>query len=469
MSRLSDALGQTAPPQPPTPAGPLTFADTTTAYGRTALSSETAKISAAVNGTRNHTLNEAAFACYQLVAGGQIADDDVVNALLPAALDTGLDEAEARRTLASARRAGLAAPRYPAVRAVSSAAAATTTATTCAAPTAQGWAARFTTGATFVLDAPARPPAVWGRGDQVLWAQGEPFLLCGPAGVGKTSVAGQLVRGLIGLDGSFLGWPVASRRRVLYLAADRPAQIGRSLRRVLGPTDRDTLEARLIVWRGPPPADVAKNPDLLVEMAASVSADCLVVDSLKDIALGLSSDEVGAALNTAMQKVVAAGVDVLGLHHQRKANADNKRPTGLADVYGSTWITAGAGSVMLLWGQPGDAVVEAHHLKQPAEDVGPLRLLHDHQAGRTTLADNVDLVTLARAAEAHGGLSVAEAARALFPDQEINSNKIEKVRRRLDGLVRSHHLDKINPSALGGIGGTPAAVYLPATGLAAAS
>src|SRR5688500_9512898 len=42
---------------------------------------------------------------------------------------------------------------------------------------------------------------------------------------------------------------------------------------------------------------------------------------------------------------------------------------------------AGAGSVILLWGEPGGALVDLTHLKQPAGDVGPLRVFHDHATG----------------------------------------------------------------------------------------
>jgi hypothetical protein len=41
------------------------------------------------------------------------------------------------------------------------------------------------------------------------------------------------------------------------------------------------------------------------------------------------------------------------------------------DVYGSTWLTAGTGSVILLNGEPGDPIVIMHHLKKPVAEGGP--------------------------------------------------------------------------------------------------
>ena len=100
----------------------------------------------------------------------------------------------------------------------------------------RGLVAPFVGGGAFILDAPDRVPALWGEGDRVLWAEGEALMVCGGPGVGKTTITGQLVRALLA-GGDVLGLPVARRRRVLYLAMDRPRQIARSLRRQFGPED----------------------------------------------------------------------------------------------------------------------------------------------------------------------------------------------------------------------------------------
>jgi hypothetical protein len=60
---------------------------------------------------RNRTLNRCAFKVYRYVAGGLLDDHDVTLAFTTVALSIGLEEAEVRRTLASARTAGLASPR----------------------------------------------------------------------------------------------------------------------------------------------------------------------------------------------------------------------------------------------------------------------------------------------------------------------------------------------------------------------
>jgi hypothetical protein len=242
----------------------------------------------------------------------------------------------------------------------------------------------FIDGASFILDVPANPPALWGEGKRVLWTNGEGLLITGPQGVGKTTLAQQLVLHLIGVrDDDFLGLPVEQRDdvRVLYLALDRPAQVARSFRRMVGAKDAALLEERLIVWSGPLPFNVAQTPKKLAAWAREQGANVIVVDSYKDLAPDLSKEEAGANINTAMQECLAEGIEWIGLHHNRKANSENRHPKSLADVYGSNWLTAGVGSILSVYGNAGETVVEANHIKQPAEPVGPLTISHDHGAG----------------------------------------------------------------------------------------
>lgn len=286
------------------------------------------------------------------------------------------------------------------------------------------WRERLTGGGGFVFDIPADLPSVWGDGTRSLWARGEALMLVGPSGVGKSTLAGQLVRAMVLGGGTVLGLPVRGMGKVLYLAMDRPAQLRRSLHRQFTEDERATLEQKLVVWAGPPPADLASDPGLLLEMCRAAGADVVVVDSLKDAALGLSEDTVGAAYNSARQAALAGGVEVLELHHQVKRGANGSAPTTLADVYGSGWITAGAGSVVLLHGEAGAASVELRHLKQPAEPVGPLTIEHDPVAGVSRVGEVVPRAALAEQkhrelmSRVHEYLTQAEAEGAPPPSKE---------------------------------------------------
>lgn len=241
-----------------------------------------------------------------------------------------------------------------------------------------------------MLHVPADPPALWGSGSRVAWSKGEGLMIYAPQGVGKTSIAQQLVNARIGIgQPEVLGLPVAPAGKVLYLALDRPPQIARSWRRMVTGDDADVLAAKVAVWQGPLPFKLSfDNPTALTDWAAGDhGATCVVVDSYKNLVANLSSEESGALIDSVMQEALANGLDWLALHHPRKSNGENKTPNTLDDVYGSTWLTAGMGSVLGLWGKAGDEMVSLLHLKQPAELIGPMTVMHNHATGSTVVLD----------------------------------------------------------------------------------
>jgi hypothetical protein len=297
----------------------------------------------------------------------------------------------------------------------------------------------FVGGGSFVLDVPDTPPAIWGEGGDVLWAEGEALMFAAPQGVGKTTLAFQVVRARLGLQDSVLGYPVVPGKRVLYLAMDRPAQAQRAARRLFGEEDREFLEEHLLVWKGPPPFDMAKRTDILAAMCDKAGADTVVIDSLKDAAIGLSDDAVGAAYNRARQKALSIGVQVLELHHNRKAGTNGGEPNTLSDVYGSVWIPSGAGSVISLFGEAGDPVVSFRHLKQPMNEVGPFQVMHDHPTGVSTVMHTVDIFELVKIGGSEG-ITAMRAAEAMYEAKKPTAAQREKARRKLDKLVESGHL-----------------------------
>ncbi len=315
---------------------------------------------------------------------------------------------------------------------------------------------RLIDGATFILDEPTDVPSVWGTDDRVLWVEGEGFLLVGGSGVGKTTVGQQFTLRRIGVDtGDLLGLPVAATDdRLLYVAADRPRQIARSFRRMVDHDDRARLEERLVVWKGPPPGDLARYPDLLLEMCEKADARTVILDSLKDVAIGLALDEVGAGVNRAIQTALVEGIEV-------GRSTTNAKGTAPADRKPSPTCSARRGSPPA-WAPscccgatPGTAYVDLLHLKQPASDVGPLKSLrHDHDTGTTEVVDRIDLVDLARLTA--GGITAVDAARAVFDNPTPSRNEIERARRRLVKLAAAGDLVETVGSRGGGNDRQPA-------------
>jgi len=304
-----------------------------------------------------------------------------------------------------------------------------------------------TDGGCFVFEQPKGIECLWGRGAQVLWPAGEAFMIAGGQGLCKTTIAGLLLRGLIGLGpGKILELPVIDTGcKILYLAMDRPKQIARSMgRQFTTKEDRQVLSERVIVRQGPPPRDLAAAPLLLAQMAEYYDAGIVFVDSLKDAAVGLKEDEVGARYNRARQHLLAQGVELIELHHSVKHNANQvASPISIDRIYGSTWLTSGCGSVVLLTGDPGDPIIGFHHVKQPAELIGPYRLMHDQIAGELSIEHSVDLIALAKAAGVEG-LTAKAAAAATTEKANPNRAEVEKSRRKLEQMAAAGLLVRVD-------------------------
>jgi AAA domain len=281
-------------------------------------------------------------------------------------------------------------------------------------------------------------PAVWGEGERVLWAPGEPLMIYGPQGAGKWTLAQRLLLARAGAVPSLLGLPVQSAvAPIVYVAADRPLQLARSWQRMihyLAPDKRGLVRDLVRFWKGPLGFDIGSDPEALLRFMVQIGATTLIGDSLKDLAVDLIKDEAGTRVNRAWQLLVAAGIEVVDLHHPRKAVAgESRKPKSLDDVYGSTWLSAGHGSVVLLWGNPGDPIVELSHLKQPQEEVGPLRVLIDHELGEVEVHDGGDPLAILRAASSP--MAAKDVARVLFSSDRPTDAETEKARRRCDRLV----------------------------------
>lgn len=308
----------------------------------------------------------------------------------------------------------------------------------------------------WLLGAPTDVPAIWGKGEHVLMARGEPLMVTGQEGLGKTTVVQQLALCRAGLQAELFRFPVEpDARKVLYIAADRPQQAARSFRRMVCDSDKPVLDNKLVFFYGALADDLGTNPEAIVHIARDVNAGTVVLDSLKDFAVDLSSDETGSRVARAIQLVISEGIEVIAIHHQRKTAHGR---TQLVDSYGSRWLTAVCGSVITLEGDPGDVIVRLVHQKQPAATVGPLKLMHDHERGRTTVYEEVDPVTLIEASA--NGMTAREVAMKIFDTSDPGDNQIEAARRRLKGLV-SKNLIREERGRKGGAGGGNPTRFLP--------
>jgi hypothetical protein len=99
------------PPEGPAARLPVDDRGQGRAYAMAALRAETERVAAARPGTRNDTLNRAAFSLGQLVAAGLLPPIPVITSLIDAARYAGLPQDEAVRTVRSGMAAGARKPR----------------------------------------------------------------------------------------------------------------------------------------------------------------------------------------------------------------------------------------------------------------------------------------------------------------------------------------------------------------------
>jgi len=156
----------------------------------------------------------------------------------------------------------------------------------------------------------AQPDPIWGDDDDLLWTREEPLMIYGPTGLGKTTIAGQLALSLIGIGPTqLLGHtihPLPPDKTILYVAADRPRQAMRSLRRMVTSLDKQTLTNRLLIERRRQISSPEGDVTLILRAAQQANAGVVILDSAKDIAGGPLKEEAPAkALMDSIQHCIA--------------------------------------------------------------------------------------------------------------------------------------------------------------------
>lgn len=293
-----------------------------------------------------------------------------------------------------------------------------------------------------IFDLPDHIEALWGEDEEILWARGEPLMIYGPTGIGKTTLAGNLVLSLIGIrDTDLLHYPVtplAPDKTVLYVAADRPRQAMRSLKRMVNPQHRTILDQRLVIEHNRQIWAPQADHQLIWRACQQARAGVVLLDSTKDVADGPLKDEPAAkAFMDAIQVCIANDVDVLMLHHPRKGARDSTgQEESIDGVYGSTWLTAGSGSVLLVDGEPGFGTITIQQLKAPATFVEKMNVVVTYDTGHLERANRVDLADmLQRFYPEAAEVKLIAAFLTGKNTDDLTRGEIQKARREANKLV----------------------------------
>lgn len=302
----------TVPGGRPAPWGP-------TAYAQAALNAEIEQIRSAGAGTRNDTLNRAAYNLIQLVAGGQVHHDTVKVALIDAAFAAGLDAREIERTIASGFRKGAHRART--------------------ADPKPAMAPLAILGEPVTGAEPEHSPRLATIGWEDLWADTapmewllEPLIPAGrlvslysPPKVGKSllmlEVAVAIARGADALSAPTAQAPV------LYLDYENAEGDVRDRLQAMGRAPHELEALHYASFPSLPPLDTPEGGQGLYEAARAVGARLVVIDT---VSRAIRGDENEASTWLALYRCTlvhlkAASIAVVRLDHTGKDEARGQR------------------------------------------------------------------------------------------------------------------------------------------------
>jgi archaellum biogenesis ATPase FlaH len=203
-----------------------------------------------------------------------------------------------------------------------------------------------------------------------LLQEGGNMLLVGPPGVGKTQVALNFAYGLA-TGSDILNYTLGNPRRILFVSCEMgPVDLKVFTDQMTSQFDTEQqalLRENFFVFPHGEPMylNTPAAQEQLKRMIDVLQIDGFIFDSLGSATNKALTDEESTKglldFNDTLRKEM--GVFSWFIHHNRKATENNKEPSGLADVYGSQYITARATTVLSLWPQQ-QSILKVRELKK---------------------------------------------------------------------------------------------------------
>jgi len=231
-----------------------------------------------------------------------------------------------------------------------------------------------------------RPPmtTLFGIGDVIISAEGQPWSIWGADGTGKTTSGQHYTKGRLGLPGFETMWdmpitPLPEDRTVLYLALDRTHQIQDGM--VRGTVrERDEERMRRLVLKPNTLYGLATEAGLawMLSQVEEHRAGLVVIDSRKDIGGTLDPESI-SGINEVVRTLANDLVEVLTLGHTNEKW--RKGPPTIESISGHREVSSGHGSIIILDGDTSAATNSVHHVKAIRELMAPIEIQNNHATG----------------------------------------------------------------------------------------
>lgn len=194
-------------------------------------------------------------------------------------------------------------------------------------------------------------------------------ILTGPPGIGKSQLALSLQQSF-GLGTEWLENPISRPLRVGFLSLEMPPEelqpFLQSQLSVYDHNARSQLDKQIVYFPLGVPINLGGShaQNYVQRLVEENHLDGLIIDSLSSCTPNeLSSDkESKAILDFDVYLRKRFGIFTTYIHHNRKAQSDNKRPNKLSDVFGSGMMIIRPSMITTLW-QEGTGRIEFKPLK----------------------------------------------------------------------------------------------------------
>lgn len=209
------------------------------------------------------------------------------------------------------------------------------------------------------------------------------MIMSGAPGAGKTQLALQMLIHLA-IGKSLLGWDMGPARKVCFFSMEMgPAEIKYIMEQMNAvlTTEEKVLMAKnfMVVPIGHGVMFESTTDRRRIEhLLETRKPECVVFDSLSVTTMDELSDERTAKriMDVAGRLRIEYDTSIVFIHHNRKAQVNNKKPNGLSDVYGSNFVTAQATTVLGLWRNLKTNEIELNWLKvRLAEEPPEMRIM----------------------------------------------------------------------------------------------